>query len=228
MPQNASSRSSSQISNADVLKQRLELVQSKIKQTRGERIANQYIVVLKSGSTAIEAQSLAKDAHEKHGAKLVQLYQRALKGFTVSVPNQQALEAILNNSDVAYAEPDVKVKTFSQTLPTGVDRVDGDLSLAASGDGKGDNINADIAILDTGIDISHPDLNVYKDVTFVPDTNTGNDDNGHGTMVAGVATAKDNNIGVVGIAPGAKLWAIKVPIAREQVLFLQSYKVLTM
>ncbi len=49
-----------------------------------------------------------------------------------------------------------------------------------------------------------------KIVTFVPDTNTGNDVNGHGTMVAGVAAAKDNNIGVVGIAPGAKLWAIKV------------------
>ena len=61
------------------------------------------------------------------------MYQRALKGFTVSVPNQQALEAILNNSDVAYAEPDVKVKTFSQTLPTGVDRVDGGLSSCIQG-----------------------------------------------------------------------------------------------
>ena len=54
-------------------------------------------------------------------------------------------------------------------------------------------------------------MNVYKDVTFVPDTTSGNDDNGHGTMVAGVAAAKDNNMGVVGVAPGAKLWAIKVP-----------------
>ena len=107
-------------------------------------------------------------------------------------------------------------------------RVDGDLSSAASGDGKGDNINADIAVLDTGIDISHPDLNVYKDVTFVPDTTSGNDDNGHGTMVAGVAAAKDNNMGVVGVAPGAKLWAIKVLTRRELVLFLQSYRVLIM
>ena len=53
-------------------------------------------------------------------------------------------------------------------------------------------------------------MNVYKDVTFVPDTTSGNDDNGHGTMVAGVGAAKDNNMGVVGMAPGAKLWAIKV------------------
>ena len=82
--------------------------------------------------------------------------------------------------------------------------------LAASGDGKGDNINADVAVLDSGIDLSHPDLNVYKELSFVPGTTSGNDDNGHGTMVAGIIGAKDNNFGVVGIAPGVKLWAIKV------------------
>ena len=144
------------------------------------------------------------------------MYQKAIKGFTVSVPNQQALDAILNSSDVAYAEPDVKVKTFAQggeedqILPTGIDRVDGDLSVSASGDGKGDNINADVAVLDSGIDLSHPDLNVYKELSFVPGTTSGNDDNGHGTMVAGIIGAKDNNFGVVGIAPGVRLWAIKV------------------
>ena len=58
--------------------------------------------------------------------------------------------------------------------------------------------------------MSHPDLNVYKQVTFVSGTSTGNDDNGHGTSVAGIAAAKDNSAGVVGIAPGARLWAIKV------------------
>ena len=41
---------------------------------------------------------------------------------------------------------------------------------SASGDGKGDNINADVAVLDTGIDLSHPDLNVFKEVSFVPGT----------------------------------------------------------
>ena len=62
LPQNGTSSStSSHLSNADVLKQRLELIQSKIKQTRGEKIANQYIVVLKSDSSASEAQTMAKD-----------------------------------------------------------------------------------------------------------------------------------------------------------------------
>ena len=45
---------------------------------------------------------------------------------------------------------------------------------------------------------------------FVSGTSSANDDNGHGTHVAGIAAAKDNSIGVVGVAPGARLWAVKV------------------
>ena len=78
-----------------------------------------------------------------------------------------------------------------------------------SGDGSG-AVDADIAILDTGIDLTHPDLNVYHEKTFVPGTSSADDDNGHGTHVAGITSAKDNSIGVVGIAPDARLWSIKV------------------
>jgi subtilisin family serine protease len=70
--------------------------------------------------------------------------------------------------------------------------------------------NVDIAVLDTGVSLEHPDLNVYKDVTFINGTTSGNDDNGHGSHVAGIAAAKDNGVGTVGIAPGARIWAIKV------------------
>ena len=94
-------------------------------------------------------------------------------------------------------------------MPTGIDRADGDLSSTKSGDGSG-AVNTDIAILDTGIDLDHPDLNVYREETFVSGTTTADDDDGHGTMVAGVAAAKDDSNGVVGMAPGARLWAIKV------------------
>ena len=94
-------------------------------------------------------------------------------------------------------------------LPRGVNRVDGDLSSTLSGNGAG-SVNADIAIIDTGIRFDHPDLNVYAQKTFVSGTSSANDDNGHGTHVAGIAAAKDNSIGVVGVAPGARLWAVKV------------------
>ena len=71
-------------------------------------------------------------------------------------------------------------------------------------------VDVDIAILDTGIDLDHPDLNVYRNVSLVEGAVTGDDDNGHGTHVAGIAAAKDNGKGVIGAAPGARLWSVKV------------------
>jgi Subtilase family/Peptidase inhibitor I9 len=82
--------------------------------------------------------------------------------------------------------------------------------LEEQGDSTNLDINADIAVLDTGISESHPDLNVYKGITLVKDASSADDDNGHGSHVAGTIAAKNNSIGVVGVAPGARLWAVKV------------------
>ncbi|MDH3658154.1 MAG: S8 family peptidase [Nitrosopumilus sp.] len=76
-------------------------------------------------------------------------------------------------------------------------------------DGIDERVDVDIAILDTGIDVNHPDLNVVEFVNFV--SRSSNDDRqGHGSHVAGISAALDNNEGVVGVAPGARLWAVKV------------------
>jgi len=72
-------------------------------------------------------------------------------------------------------------------------------------------VAATIAILDSGIDPRHPDLNVvggYNCTSAL--SQRWADDEGHGTIVAGVAAAQNNKIDVVGVAPGARLWAIKV------------------
>ena len=181
----------------------------KLRQVAGERIPNHYIVVLKDKTApAAEVQSAAEEARSQ-GAVLRHLYEHAIRGYAIRIPNDKVLDSILKNPEVDYVQPDVKVKAFSQTLPTGIDRVDGDLSATKSGDGTG-TVDVDIAILDTGIDLSNPDLNVYRQTTFVSGTSSGADDDGHGTMVAGVAAAKDDSQGVVGMAPGARLWAIKV------------------
>ncbi|MCA2227521.1 S8 family serine peptidase [Nonomuraea sp. NEAU-L178] len=70
-----------------------------------------------------------------------------------------------------------------------------------------------MAVVDTGVDYTHPDLNVVARtncVTGVCVNNTGTDDNGHGSHVAGIIGARDNTIGSVGVAPAARIHAVKV------------------
>lgn len=102
----------------------------------------------------------------------------------------------------------------AETLEWGVDRIDADLAWGAS---RGAAVK--VAIIDTGIDKDHADLvdNLKGGVNFVSkspakpaDPSNWNDDNGHGTHVAGIAAAADNEIGVIGVAPQAHLYAVKV------------------
>ncbi len=145
-------------------------------------------------------------------------YHYALRGMSVKMP-EKLLAKLAADPRVAYIEPDVIVSINAQILPTGVDRINADLDPTAKLDGVNDAMNVDIAILDTGIDLDHPDLNVFKYAYCQPrgakyncaegDANA-NDVNSHGTHVAGIAAAIDNGSGVVGVAPGARLWAVKV------------------
>ncbi|VVB56118.1 Tk-subtilisin [uncultured archaeon] len=72
--------------------------------------------------------------------------------------------------------------------------------------------NVKIAVLDTGISSTHPDLTVSGGINLAGKSknNKWNDDNGHGTHVAGIIAARNNSIGVVGVAPDAELYAVKV------------------
>jgi subtilisin family serine protease len=176
----------------------------------GDTIPGQYIVVLEKDSLSIRELLIEVSKNVNiEGSKVLQIYDNVLNGFAIKVPNERIIQAFEQIPSVKYIEKDKVVKTFAQTLPKGANRVDGDLGFTRSGNGEG-TINADIAIIDSGIDTSHSDLYVYHQKTFVSGTSSANDDNGHGTHVAGIAAAKDNSIGSVGIAPGAKLWAIKV------------------
>ena len=67
-----------------------------------------------------------------------------------------------------------------------------------------------VAVVDTGIDSSHPDLRVYGGVSYVPGVSSYRDDNGHGTHVAGTIAALANGRGIIGVAPHARLYAVKV------------------
>jgi len=201
------SHSISNLKSAEKLaNQEKHFAQSKLRQVLAETIPHQYIVVLKNGVTE-SAQSIAQQAISRGGI-VPFVYNNAIKGFAIKIANKLVLNSILSNPSVDFVEPDIKVQAFSQVASTGYSRVGGPLSSINGSHPR--VVNAGIAIIDTGIDFTHPELNVYKQVSFVPGTSTANDDNGHGTAVAGIVAAEDNSVGVVGIAPGARLWAIKV------------------
>jgi len=94
-----------------------------------------------------------------------------------------------------------------QTLPTGVNRVDADQNPWAAIKNDGGAIDADVAVIDTGI-ANHADLSIAGGTACVGTSYA--DGNGHGTHVAGTIAAKDNTAGVVGVAPGTRLWAVRV------------------
>lgn len=187
-------------------------------------IPGQHIVVLKDGAEAPGV--IANDMKARHGVAPRHIYSHALRGFSAAIPDAR-LDAVRNDPRVAYVEPDIEVTAIAATgaakglatpstppaqiVPTGINRIDADLSGTAKINGIDERVNVDVAIIDTGINKTHPDLNVVQGVTITGSgASGGEDDNGHGTHVAGTAAAIDNGSGVVGVAPGARLWAVKV------------------
>jgi subtilisin family serine protease len=90
-----------------------------------------------------------------------------------------------------------------EIVPFGIVRIGGLLSPTAKIDGIDQRVNADIAVVDTGVDRTHPDLNYAGGKNCRRDlpSGAGVDLEGHGTLVAGVAAAIDDHTGVVGVAP---------------------------
>ncbi len=82
-------------------------------------------------------------------------------------------------------------------------------SPTAAIDGYDTPVDADIAVIDSGLPSTNPDLDVVGGVDCTG-SGTWEDTVGHGTFVAGLAAARDDGRGVVGVAPGARLWAVKV------------------
>ncbi len=125
-------------------------------------------------------------------------------------------EFLKKNPRIAYVELDGKVKVLGEVLPWGVDRIDAEQVWDSNGDlivDEGANAGeaVKVAIIDTGVDYNHPDLagNVKGGASFVDYTSNYMDDNGHGTHVAGIIAAVDNEVGVIGVAPKIELYALK-------------------
>lgn len=168
--------------------------------------------------TDVDPDGVTNEFVATHGLRATHTFRHAIKGAAVVVPAGR-LAALQRDPRVAYVEANQRFHAHAQSLPTGVDRINADIDLTAKINGVDERVNADIAILDSGIDLTHPDLNLYRYTNCTvgtvnkrcADNDSGaNDGFGHGTHVAGIAAALDNGTGVVGVAPGARLWAVKV------------------
>lgn len=120
---------------------------------------------------------------------------------------EEARENLSKRPDVQFIEKDIRVQLLDETLPWGVGRIDADVTHSQGDTGA----NSHVAVIDTGIDADHPDLGANLGIgwNFVAGSSDWDDDNGHGTHVAGTVGAVDNSQGVRGVATETTLHAAK-------------------
>jgi subtilisin family serine protease len=174
-----------------------------------QAIHNQYVVVLKD--EVEDVPSLASRLALAHGGVTRHIYQHALKGFSIQLPEAAAAIALSNNPRVDYVAEDGPVSSnTTQTNPPswGLDRIDQrDLPLnnAYTYDVNGAGVHA--YVIDTGIRPTHQDFGGRASIAadFVGDGQNGNDCNGHGTHVAGTVGGTS-----FGVAKGVTIHAVRV------------------
>ena len=164
-----------------------------------------YIVMLRGGS---DTAAVVEKARKRDGVKADRSFARTFRGFSAKLDTNQKRDLLADPNVVAIV-PD-EIVELTQTIPTGVARVGVGQSDVAAIDGTDQRVDADIAIVDTGITY-HPDLNVAGGYNCsTADRTAWRDRNNHGTHVAGTVAALDNSFGVVGVAPGARVWGVKI------------------
>jgi subtilisin len=192
----------------------------------GKPIDGQYIVVLEKGA---DLNATAAEHRRNADADVLMKYGSAVNGYAAKL-SPRGLARVEADPRVAFVQQDVEGipidgKTPSggtgttvqpSALPTGVNRIDGEIAtptiLPESALSK--QTAGDVAVFDTGVQSDHPDLNVAGGVnclgSYSGHNGTYSDENGHGTHVAGTVGAKDNGSGVVGVAPGVRIWSVRV------------------
>lgn len=191
-------------------------------QVAGDKIPDSYVCVFKTGAVGRGAeQSTAVAAALSVGGSVTHVYTTAIKGFSARMPAQAVQRLTSSNPKIDYCEQDQVMSLIpiraeakpsrnttttqpAQETPWGVARV-------LNGSSFSSGPFATAWVIDTGIDPKHSDLKVdtTRSRSFLSVTSYA-DENGHGTHVAGTIGAVNNTIGVVGVAPGAPLVAVRV------------------
>src|SRR6266540_233828 len=168
-----------------------------------------WIVPLKLGADVGRASEIARASGGRSGL----VYRHALHGFAFR-GSAAAVAALRRNPNVRSVVPDGTIRIASDDIPTGISRIRADHSTQPSAYASGfTGRGVKVAILDTGIDLTHPDLVPNLDIGLGRNcitTGPPQDGHGHGTHVAGIVAAAANGIGVIGVAPEATLVPFKV------------------
>lgn len=186
-------------------------------QDRGKKIANSYICVFNNhdvsrGNARAEANRLAR----ANGGQLRHVYSNSIRGFNVNMAPQAVAQMQRLNPNIAYCEQDqvVTIEQRGKKPPKGDDGGSGPAQEEPWGITR---VNGGVAgdfktawVIDSGIDLDHPDLNVDTDRSRHFVGRNADDQNGHGTHVAGTIAAIDNSIGVIGVAPSAPVVSVRV------------------
>lgn len=176
--------------------------------------ANRYkIVGFKEEMTTSQRQ----DILEHHGIKIKKHLPIANACLCEINTSKSKLQSLAADSEVEFIEDDFRVriqvlptlslpyKTLAQDIPWGIKKIGANKVWDQM---KGEGIK--VGIIDTGIDRNHPDLKAnIREAGGVMDSQKTDDDNGHGTHVAGTIAALDNRIGVVGVAPKVGIYSVK-------------------
>jgi hypothetical protein len=164
-------------------------------------------IVLYKGNTDTAAATAKRSIAV--GFRVDRMFTNGVRGFAAALRDDQ-VAALRQDNAVAAVVPDERIELQAQINPTGISRIGGRISPAARINGVDERIDADVAIVDTGI-AKISELNVVGGHDCSTSTATRwRDVHGHGTHVAGTVGAIDNGAGVVGVAPGVRLWAVKI------------------
>jgi subtilisin len=160
--------------------------------------SGRWIVTYDSSAGSVDAETNAREGAE--GFEASRRFRHAVRGFAARLSSEQVAD-LRADPDVASVTPDRPVHATG--VPTGVRRIG-----AVSGSSTRGASTAAVAVVDTGIDLDHPDLAAHAG-TDCTGTGSADDNHGHGTHVAGTIAAT-GGAGVVGVAPGTSLYAVKV------------------
>ncbi|MGX5200583.1 S8 family peptidase [Aliikangiella sp. IMCC44632] len=173
-------------------------------------IQNRCIVQLKDSLDKSQVTGLANGFAKRAKSSLKHVYKHSIKGFTINLPCHAAEKAFGKDNEVMSFTPDSIVSVSKGKPGSGGGAQQASYGTARVG-GPIDGSGRTAWIIDSGVDLDHPDLNVDASRGFTSINQGGMDDqNGHGTHVAGTIGALDNSIGALGVAPNTTIVPVRV------------------